>query len=172
MKTLLLMRHAKADARQPEQDDFDRPLAPTGRADAARVAGFLSAEGLAPALVICSAARRAEETWACLAQQLGDAIDLKMDEDLYSAMPAGMLQAVREAPAAASPLLLIGHNPGMEMLARSLAGHASVPAACKDLNFDYPSSGLAVIEFDIETWPDAAPGEGRLTHFITPKTLA
>ena len=35
----------------------------------------------------------------------------------------------------------------------------------------YPTSGLAVITFDIARFADVAPGLGRLEAFVSPKTL-
>lgn len=171
MKTLLLLRHAKADRKHPNEEDFDRPLAAEGRADAARLGDHLKAEGLAPALVLCSAARRAQETWSCVAERLASQAPLLAEEALYSAPPAAILRVVHPAPTAASPLLVIAHNPGMESLARALAGPDSDPEAVQNLQRGYPSSGLAVIDFDIESWAEADVGEGRLRAFVTPRDL-
>jgi phosphohistidine phosphatase len=35
----------------------------------------------------------------------------------------------------------------------------------------YPTAGLAVIDFAVEDWAEAAPGGGRLDRFVTPESL-
>ena len=67
-------------------------------------------------------------------------------------------------------LLLIGHNPGLEDLATSLAGPGSVPAACKALGRKFSTGALATLEFD-GSWSGLDAGTARLTRFITPKDL-
>ena len=63
MDRLILMRHAKAERRSASGDDFDRLLTDDGRGDAAMVGLALAKDGLAPTLVLVSAAQRAVETW-------------------------------------------------------------------------------------------------------------
>ena len=77
-------------------------------------------------------------------------------------------------------LLLIGHNPAIEDLALLLAtapGGAAGPgpagAAPGDLErmrSKFPTAAIAVLEFH-GTWPGLAPGEARLTAFVTPRDL-
>ena len=61
MRTLILLRHAKAVAYSPE-GDFNRELAPRGRAQADRLGRWLADKPFAPALVYASPARRTRET--------------------------------------------------------------------------------------------------------------
>jgi phosphohistidine phosphatase len=64
--------------------------------------------------------------------------------------------------------MLIGHNPGIEQLARALAGRGD-DAALRRLRDHYPPAGLAVIEFDLSSWSDVRPAAGRLSAFQTPR---
>src|SRR5690625_4581183 len=68
MPTLVLLRHAKAEAAGPS--DFERKLSAPGRSQARRVAAHLVAAGLAPDVVLCSAALRARQTWEQVAAGL------------------------------------------------------------------------------------------------------
>jgi phosphohistidine phosphatase len=60
-RRLILLRHAKSD--WPDVPDRDRPLAKRGRRDAPRIGRWLHDHGYLPDVVICSPARRTEQTW-------------------------------------------------------------------------------------------------------------
>ncbi len=60
MKTLLLLRHAKASRDDPELADHDRPLKPRGKEDAKRLGRQLREAGLVPTLIVSSTALRRE----------------------------------------------------------------------------------------------------------------
>jgi phosphohistidine phosphatase len=65
-------------------------------------------------------------------------------------------------------LMLIGHNPGIEELALSLAGSGDeLPA----MRRKYPTAALATLAVD-GPWRDLAPGGAELTDFVKPKQLA
>jgi phosphohistidine phosphatase len=72
-------------------------------------------------------------------------------------------------------LLLIGHNPGFADLAKLLIGHGDRYAFAR-LSQKFPTAGLAVIDFDADSWGGIGPGQGRLDRFrldrfVTPKSL-
>ena len=54
MKTILLMRHAKAERGVPDQRDFDRALAPRGTEDALRMGHALKKMGVVPDAIVAS----------------------------------------------------------------------------------------------------------------------
>ncbi len=170
MKTHLLLRHAKAVGQHSTRDDNNRPLAPRGRADALRVGAYVRHEGLAPDLVLCSAATRAKQTWDLVAEQLPNGIEMAADAGLYLASPARLLAMVQGAPQAVRRLMLVAHNPGMEALARALSGRGSEPRALTALASGYPSSGLAVFDFEGDDWQAVESAGLRLRRFITPKS--
>jgi phosphohistidine phosphatase len=68
-------------------------------------------------------------------------------------------------------LLVVGHNPGFEDVAKLLASKGEAEALAR-LTEKYPTAGLAVIAFDITAWTEIAPGTGRLESFVTPKMLS
>jgi phosphohistidine phosphatase len=116
MKTLYLLRHAKSSWDHPGLSDFERPLAPRGERAAPRLATFMKEEDLIPAVVLCSTARRARETWALMENELGGAAQVTFLDSLYGAGPGRMLEAARIHAEDRSPVMLVGHNPGMEDL--------------------------------------------------------
>ena len=65
---------------------------------------------------------------------------------------------------------MVGHNPGMHELALMLAGSGD-KVARKALEDNLPTSGLAVLDFEIDDWTDVAFRRGRLVLFTSPKLL-
>ncbi len=79
MKKLLLMRHGKSSWDDPALADHDRPLAPRGRKGAALVAKYLRDKNLAPAMILCTSATRAQETLEQLRPSLSDSTVVKIE---------------------------------------------------------------------------------------------
>ena len=119
-RTLLLVRHATADA-PPATSDRQRPRSPHGRREAADLGRWLAeqqatARWPAPDLVLCSPARRTRETLQAMAI---DAETVEV-EDVYGGGVPDILQAVTTAPADARTVLVVGHAPGIPATAVDL----------------------------------------------------
>ncbi len=120
-RTLVLLRHAKAEA-APGKPDVDRRLSSRGHADAAAAGAWLGAQGHRPELVICSPARRTRQTWHAVAVALSEtapdapAPAVQYEADLYHGTAADLLTVVQTVPDAVSSVLLIGHNPTISQL--------------------------------------------------------
>ena len=78
-------------------------------------------------------------------------------------------QEIQEIDDGQSQVLLVGHNPGIADLARTLAGRGERASLRRLARF--PTAASAVCEFDLEHWRDLAPGSGRLLAYTTPKDL-
>ena len=168
LRRLLLLRHAKS-AWPDGVSDFDRPLAPRGRKAAKRMGAYLRDEQLVPDLALISPARRARETWDRVKRRLGP-VSEHAEPRLYEAAVDGLLTVVRETEPAVGTLLILGHNPGLEELAKLLAGSGPHKARAR-LMRKYATAGLAVLEFDAGTWREVDAGLARLDRFVTPRSL-
>ena len=168
MLRLMLLRHAKA-AWPSGTLDLDRPLAKRGQEASLVMGGYLRSERLEPDLVIVSPSRRTQETWERIQPFLGE-IETLRDGRIYEAPVGRLLEVVREVGPEARTVLLIGHNPGFEELARLLIGEGDMEGILR-LGQKYPTAGLAVIDFALEDWADVAYKSGRLERFVTPKSL-
>jgi phosphohistidine phosphatase len=82
VKHLLLLRHAEARPATPGTGDRERPLSAEGRLQAERVGEHLARRGLEPGLVLCSPARRAQETLAGVRRHLPEATRVRIDAEL------------------------------------------------------------------------------------------
>src|SRR5215472_3974747 len=177
-RTLVLLRHAKSA--WPDVADHDRPLARRGIRAAPVMGRWLREAGILPGQVLCSTARRARETWQFAQAGLTATPSVTFDARIYEAAATGLLDLIREVPAATGTLLLIGHNPAIEDLALLLAtapsgeaGPGPADTASGDLErmlTKFPTAAIAVLEFP-GTWPGLAPGQARLTAFVTPRDL-
>jgi len=169
-RTLLLLRHAKAQSMQGTKD-HDRELAPRGRDDARAVGQWLSdpSHALAPDLVICSTSERTRQTLAGLLASGVSAREVLFDERVYDAGAASLLDALLEVPDPVSTVLMIGHAPGIPMLASTLAldGTGSTEAL-ERLSRGFPTSGLAILGFE-GGWGSLAPETARLREFVVPR---
>lgn len=153
MRTLILLRHAKADS-PPGVPDAERPLAARGRRDARAAGAWLRSGGHLPDQVVCSTALRTRQTLAAL----GIDAPAGFDERIYANDAGEILALVREQPDETATLLLVGHNPSVQRLVFDLSGGAGD---------GFPTCATAVIEFD-GAWSDLWPGAGRLAALWTP----
>lgn len=172
MKTVYLLRHAKSSWGDMTVDDHDRPLNERGRTAGALVAHYLKNNGLIADLFICSTAARARQTLQCLQTVLGDDIKVRFDGELYMASSKKMLKVINHADDSASSVMLIGHNPGMHMLAVAMT--AAMTAAgdgdsWERLHTKYPTAALAVLTSAADQWRDV--NECRLESFVCPRDL-
>ena len=169
-KTLCLLRHAQS-SRRIDREDFDRPLSHDGFDAAHRMAEIMLTEDLVPDLVLCSAARRASETWDALAAHLDagalERIAVEAREDLYLAFQTRILMALHEAPEGAGTVLLIGHNPGLQRLAQELSGPGSKQEPVRALARGFPPAALAVYRV-AAGWTELSEETARLDRFLLP----
>jgi phosphohistidine phosphatase len=166
MRTLLLLRHAKART-EDAGGDAARPLAPRGLRAAERVGEHLAERGLVPDLVLCSTALRARQTWERAAAALRPAPRVELDGSLYLAAPARILARVQEVGPAIATLLVVGHNPGFHELAYELAESS----AARDRLGKFPTAALARFELADGSWSAAAPGLLRFVELVAPRDL-
>ncbi|TPL80826.1 histidine phosphatase family protein [Mesorhizobium sp. B2-3-13] len=169
MKQLLLLRHAKSSWDDPDLDDFDRPLAERGLKAARLIGRELAARDWLPDLALVSPALRTRDTWRLVAAELPAQPRVAFAEALYDAPAADILSQVRKADPSSGCLLVLGHNPGLEDLAKQLAGPGSEAKARKRLEQKFPTAALARFVFEHD-W--SALSAARLTHCLRPKDLS
>ena len=158
MKSLYLLRHAKSSWDKPDLADHDRPLAPRGRAAARRLAVYMRKAKVRPELVLCSSAVRAWQTYKAIAPALGASVEVSVEDALYGASSADLLDRLRVLPEQVGAVLLIGHNPAMQELATELAGDGD-PASLALLGDNFPTGALAALDVP-GRWAELGPGAG------------
>jgi phosphohistidine phosphatase len=160
---LLLIRHANADARDPERwpDDRDRPLTDKGRKTQRDVSRFLRKRGFVPTLVLTSPWSRAAETAEILASELQLSKAPVPCDALADNPDLARLVADIGEPGSEAIVALVGHSPWIEELASLL-----LTGTAAGVRIDYPKSG--VMGIDVEK-PEA--GTGELRFFLRPKMV-
>jgi phosphohistidine phosphatase len=170
---LLLLRHAKSDWSK-DADDHDRPLSPRGRTAAPEIARYMRSREYLPEAVLCSTALRTRETLDLLLGVWRKRPEVRYERLLYLAEWPVLLANLKKAPPRASPLLLVGHNPGIEQLAVALAiqpKDAQERARLQLLTQKFPTAALAVFDFEITSWRNLKPGAGQLVDYVRPKDI-
>jgi phosphohistidine phosphatase len=170
MKRLLLLRHAKSSWDDPALADFDRPLAPRGRKAAERMGRELATRNWQPQLALVSPAARTCETWERVTAVLPGSVSAAFLDSLYDAAAEDVLSEIQRTPKAVKTLLILGHNPGLEDLARQLASANSEAKALQRLREKFPTAAVARFDCDGK-WAELGFGGARLTHFLRPKDL-
>lgn len=119
---LLIMRHSEAVRPGSEFSDHDRPLTARGREVTPMMAEVLLEQEMKPERILVSSARRTLETVDLLLSRLGD-VEVRVVDKLYNASPMAVLEVIHLHGAGADPLLVVGHNPGLETTVSNIAGN-------------------------------------------------
>jgi len=161
MKSLCLVRHARAGWKSGVASDFERPLDPQGREDAALMARRLRDYAFWPEVLVASPATRTRETAAIFAQALGcSAANIAFDEEIYSTDLEGLVTILRGLQEDSARALMVGHNPFITILAEWLSGERL---------HTIPPCGLVALEFpDLISWQEIAPARGRMLFYDHP----
>jgi phosphohistidine phosphatase len=164
---LMLLRHGKSDW-SIFGADYDRPLAKRGKRDARQVGLWLSRRGLEPDLIVTSPAKRARSTARRAAVNMGmEKGSIIRDGRIYAADVSDLLQIIRECPASAGRVMLVGHNPGFEELVEYLADTGvKIPQDGKLM----PTATLALMTL-AGGWDSAGAGSVRLEDIVRPAAM-
>lgn len=175
-RQLILMRHAKSDWSQPGLSDKERPLNARGIAAAPRMAHWLHewlhSQDRRVDRILSSTSVRTRETLERMQDAPKFPSDLQVEwlDSLYLAEPRVIWDAIRSAfhrhPDEES-LLVLGHNPGMEILMSALAGS----------DLDVPTAAIAIFESRQdgaigELVSEIEAGNWRFLAFQTPRSLS
>ena len=170
MKTLTLLRHAKAGWDDPVQRDFDRPLNAKGRRAAQTIGRHLKSQGCHFDHIIASPATRVQQTLTEAGDAYGEAFQANWDRRVYLASAATLLDLVRELPDSATTALMVGHNPGLEDLVLLLVPSARV--GLRDaVEEKYPTASIAELSAEVDHWADLTEGGATLSRFTRPRDL-
>lgn len=139
---------------------------------------WLRAAGYIPDRVVCSTACRAAQTWQLAQPALGSAPPAVFDDHVYDAGEAQLLDVIRRTPAPVRTLLVVGHDPALPGLARTLAETPAAGASAGEqaaaeadrMRAKFPTAAVAVFVFH-GRWDQLAPGAARLACFVTPREL-
>jgi phosphohistidine phosphatase len=170
MKKLYLLRHAKSDWGNPNLADIDRPLNARGIKVSKLLGSHFEKNAIRPDLILCSPARRTRQTLNAIIEETGREYQVRYEKGLYESGAENILDIIRKTAGSVNALMIIGHNPGLEMLAHSLI-KTGKPKALAKLDQKYPTGGLATLDLNIDHWQDLGPGLAELKNFEIPKEI-
>ncbi len=78
-----------------------------------------------------------------------------------------MLDMVRAIDDRFAVSLVVGHNPDLAHFAAWMCGGGD-SVGLKAMRQKFPTSALAIIDFNGDSWAEIAPGAGKLERFVTP----
>ncbi len=162
---LILIRHAKSSWVDPFADDHARVLNERGKASASAIGQWLAAQNYVPDVILCSDSERTRETAVLIIPALTPSPRLRLSARLYHAAPDTILDLIRRQEV--QTVGVIGHNPGIGMVANGL-----VQEAADHHRFnDYPTCATTVIDFDISAWSAIQSRQGKAVDFMVPRDL-
>jgi phosphohistidine phosphatase len=165
--TIYLLRHAKSSWADPTIPDHDRPLAPRGYRACALLAEYFRRREITPAFVLCSSSTRTRQTLERVSAGFSHSVDALIEDGLYGASAAELLDRLRKVDDSVASIMLIGHNPAMQELAVSLVRHKSRRKAFGD---KFPTGALATLQL-ASIWKGLVPGSATCAAFVTPEEL-
>jgi len=161
MKTLLLLRHAKSIVGSLAVPDFVRPLDERGTIEAELIGKFIGQQGPRLDLILCSPAVRTRETLAIVTTTAGLNFELRFDERIYEAGLSALIDVITELDSNKDAIMLVGHNPGVEILIERLTGRAG----------QMPTGTLANFLIKALSWTSAFDQPGELQWLVKPNEL-
>lgn len=165
---LLLMRHAKSSWKDKTLEDHARPLNKRGSRDAPQMGRAMARRGLTPERILCSDARRAQQTLegllpTLIARRAPHSLETIEDSRLYMAELDMLRAIVGGQPATVKRVMLVGHNPGLEEFLDYLCGEEQRVTTCN----------LAVLTCSAGSWREATEGRAlwALESLLRPREL-
>ncbi len=158
------MRHAKALKESDDSTDHNRQLSDKGKEDAKLMSDSLKREKFLPELIVSSTSKRTQKTAKIVLEDLNlKPNSLLLESDLYEATTSEILHVIRLLPDEINTVMLVGHNPSFTGMIGLLS---------QTFIENLPTSGIAVIQFNIPTWKLTQNKSGKLVWFMHPKLLS
>lgn len=160
MKKLILVRHGKSSW-DYQVDDKDRPLKERGITDAHRVANVLREKNYKIDFCYSSPANRALHTCLIFLRTLRfDFNNFKITDELYDFSGEAAFKFLKSLSDDLSTVMIFGHNYAFTTLVNMLGD---------DYLENLPTSGMAILEFNINNWTDLKKGNTKA--IVLPKEL-
>lgn len=160
MKTLLIIRHAKAE-QSHTLNDFERSLNERGKKDVPLMAQRLTERNIAIDLFVASPAKRTKQTAQLFCQTLKKSeAQLVLVSALYQAPPSVFYEVIRQLEDKHNTVAIIAHNPGVTYFANELT-----PQSISDM----PTCGIFAVTINASTWKEFLTAKKEFLFFDYPK---
>ncbi|MGM0667970.1 MAG: SixA phosphatase family protein [Bacteroidota bacterium] len=162
-RNVIIVRHGKACAHDIFERDIDRVLTKRGVNDAYKVSKKILKSGIKPDVILTSPAARASHS-ACIfsrAMKTGTEI-IRVVKDFYPGSASKMIEEIAALDDDVRTVALFAHNPGISELASQMT---------KGVVGFLPTTGSAVVSFDMDKWQDIYSSELNDHSLIIPREL-
>ena len=157
MKSITIIRHAKASLGSITLTDFDRPLNNTGILEAKLMGNMLLQKGSNYDMIISSSANRTLNTAKIIAIQIHYKQIIEEKRMIYNASEHELIDMITKLDNNLKAIIICGHNPALHLLSQKLSSQI--------FNI-FPTCSIAKINFNINNWKDVQIGE--LEYFSYP----
>lgn len=163
MLSLLLMRHAKSSWDDPSLQDHERVLTARGQRDARLMGEHLAGQKLTPKIILCSSAKRAQQTAQYLIESFDSLPDVLFYNELYQSSVSTFVELLTGLhDSTLSPVMIVGHNPEMDQAIRTLVG----------IEQRFSTACVAYLRFSAKSWVELSKRpQAKLIDFWRPKDL-
>lgn len=160
-KTLFIVRHGKARAKETGERDLDRPLEPEGLRQSSRLGAYLYSKSANIYAIMTSNALRAQQTAEQIADQINfDTSKIMIDEELYEASVRIMLEKVNKLSNEFEEVIVVGHNPVVSYFVEYITGY----------HFDGMEPGSVVkISCNVNDWMELSLENSSFEYYTTPE---
>lgn len=160
MKTLYIVRHAKAEEAKPGLKDFDRNLTDRGVEQATQVSKILHKQSVTVDVILSSPAARAFTTAQIIAQGICYPINrIQIISEIYEASVDDLLEIISMIEPNCNSAMLVGHNPTISTLAQRFS---------REVNTDLSTCAVVVLSFEQKSWEEVSIHSGNLLNSIQP----
>ena len=160
MKNIIFVRHAKSSWKY-DVLDTERPLKSRGIVDITNVSNEFKINNLHVDAVFSSYAKRALDTCEMFLETLGMSSNIiEITKNLYDFAGYQVVSFIKQLDNSLDTVMIFGHNHALTSIVNTYGSD------CID---NVPTSGLVMIEFNIESWLDFKKGITTLVLF--PKDL-
>jgi phosphohistidine phosphatase len=155
-RLLVICRHAEANDHFPLQPDFERELTKHGLHQARITGQWMRDHFQKVDLLLSSPAPRAGATAKQVAEKLYlDEENISYLPELYNARESVLLNVLGALPDTVSRVVLVGHNPGITGLARTLTD--------QHIGYLEPAAAIA-ITLELDSWTEIHVTTGKLAR--------
>jgi phosphohistidine phosphatase len=161
VKTLLIIRHAKAES-SFTLNDFERPLNERGKKDAPVMAQRLLDKKIVIDAFVSSPARRAKKTAELFYETYKAHDDIILISALYHAPAEIFFDVIKEVDDKFDTIAVFAHNPGITYFVNQLA-------AVRIDNM--PTCAVFAVKVNCNNWKDFAKAKKDFLFFDYPKLI-
>ncbi len=162
--TLILARHAKAEAPAAGLSDSARALELIGRKASTKLGQVIARAGISPDVALVSPSLRTQQTWKLMSSVL-PACETRTVDAIYETHVPGLLRELN-ALGEEEVVVVVGHEPTSSAAAAFLSGQGSDKTALQRVAHGLPTGTAAILEFDVP-WSQLDARTARLIGVLS-----